>query len=112
MRQALIIAALVLLALAGLLEAQTTGPNDQEIQRFVVPGTNTTAWRVHSSGSVMNLTLAHGAIMFGGRMFSDLPRVIRNGAIIYCINCTIANPCDSGGTGAIAKRLNNVWVCN
>jgi hypothetical protein len=35
-----------------------------------------------------------------------------NGALIYCSNCTIANPCASGGTGAFAKRLNGVWVCN
>jgi hypothetical protein len=37
---------------------------------------------------------------------------IKNGTIVYCSNCTIANPCDTGGTGAIAKRLNGVWVCN
>ena len=35
-----------------------------------------------------------------------------NGAINYCSNCTISNPCSSGGAGAIAKRLNGVWVCN
>lgn len=35
-----------------------------------------------------------------------------NGALIYCSDCTIANPCASGGNGAFAKRLNDVWVCN
>lgn len=35
-----------------------------------------------------------------------------NGTVVYCSDCTIANPCASGGTGAIAKRLNGVWVCN
>jgi len=35
-----------------------------------------------------------------------------NGSMIYCGDCTIANPCAGGGTGAIAKRLNGVWVCN
>jgi len=35
-----------------------------------------------------------------------------NGTLIYCSDCTIANPCGSGGTGAIAKRLNSTWVCN
>lgn len=35
-----------------------------------------------------------------------------NGALIYCSDCTIANPCASGGTGALAKRLNSIWVCN
>lgn len=35
-----------------------------------------------------------------------------NGAFVYCSDCTIANPCAGGGTGALAKRLNGVWVCN
>ncbi|HLW52742.1 MAG TPA: hypothetical protein VKW06_07855 [Candidatus Angelobacter sp.] len=35
-----------------------------------------------------------------------------NGSMVFCSNCTIANPCASGGTGAIAKRLNGAWVCN
>jgi hypothetical protein len=35
-----------------------------------------------------------------------------NGTIAYCSDCTIANPCASGGTGALAKRLNGQWVCN
>jgi hypothetical protein len=35
-----------------------------------------------------------------------------NGFVVYCPDCTIANPCAGGGTGAIAKRLNGVWVCN
>lgn len=35
-----------------------------------------------------------------------------NGTIIYCSDCTIANPCAGSGTGALAKRLNGIWVCN
>jgi hypothetical protein len=35
-----------------------------------------------------------------------------NGSMIYCNDCTVANPCAGGGTGAIAKRLNGAWVCN
>lgn len=35
-----------------------------------------------------------------------------NGNIAYCADCAIANPCAGGGTGALAKRLNGVWVCN
>jgi hypothetical protein len=35
-----------------------------------------------------------------------------NGTLAYCNDCTIANPCASGGSGALAKRLNNTWVCN
>lgn len=35
-----------------------------------------------------------------------------NGTMVYCSDCTIANPCAAAGTGAFAKRLNGVWVCN
>jgi len=35
-----------------------------------------------------------------------------NGILLYCSDCTIANPCAGNGTGALAKRLNGVWVCN
>lgn len=35
-----------------------------------------------------------------------------NGTMVYCSDCTIANPCAGSGTGALAKRLNGVWVCN
>ena len=35
-----------------------------------------------------------------------------NGTVAYCTDCTIANPCAGGGTGALAKRLNNTWICN
>ncbi len=35
-----------------------------------------------------------------------------NGTIQLCTDCTVTNPCAAKGTGALAKRLNNVWVCN
>lgn len=35
-----------------------------------------------------------------------------NGIIRYCSDCTLASPCGGGGTGALAKRLNGIWVCN
>lgn len=35
-----------------------------------------------------------------------------NGTMVYCSDCTIANPCAGAGTGALAKRLNGAWVCN
>lgn len=37
---------------------------------------------------------------------------MENGAMFYCTDCTQTNPCASGGTGAIAKRINGAWVCN
>jgi hypothetical protein len=35
-----------------------------------------------------------------------------NFTIKMCADCKISNPCTGGGTGALAKRLNNQWVCN
>jgi hypothetical protein len=47
----------------------------------------------------------------GGITFAQLG-TFNNGSRAYCSNCTIANPCAAAGTGALAKRLNGVWVCN
>lgn len=35
-----------------------------------------------------------------------------NGTMRYCSDCTISDPCFPAGTGALAKRLNDRWVCN
>ena len=35
-----------------------------------------------------------------------------NGTLVYCADCTIANPCAGSGNGAFAKYLNGTWVCN
>jgi hypothetical protein len=55
-----------------------------------------------------------GNLRLLGRTFAnlDVPFAAPNGSIAYCNNCTIANPCAGGGTGAFAKKLNSVWVCN
>jgi hypothetical protein len=54
---------------------------------------------------------ADGQMESTGVTFANLGTP-NNGTLVYCSNCTIANPCASGGTGAFAKRLNGVWVCN
>ena len=45
-------------------------------------------------------------------VFADLNGSAANGPMIYCSDCTIANPCAGAGSGAYAKRLNGVWICN
>lgn len=53
------------------------------------------------------------SLKFSATVFANLATVNpTNGGVIYCSDCTIANPCNSGGSGAIAKRLNGVQVCN
>jgi hypothetical protein len=54
---------------------------------------------------------AGGEIIIGTTFFASLGAG-SNGTLVYCSDCTIANPCAAAGTGAFAKRLNNIWVCN
>lgn len=35
-----------------------------------------------------------------------------NGTLVYCPDCAQAETCTGRGTGAFAKRINNVWKCN
>lgn len=51
------------------------------------------------------------AVQMTGVTFANLGTP-GNGFIAYCSDCTIANPCASGGSGALAKRLNATWICN
>lgn len=59
----------------------------------------------------MKIAADGGVIVSNSRTHSQLGSS-DNGTLIYCSDCTIASPCGSGGTGAIAKRLNSTWVCN
>ena len=52
-----------------------------------------------------------GAATFSGDVLANLGTP-SNGTIEYCTNCTInTNPCTTGGTGAMAERINGAWVC-
>jgi hypothetical protein len=35
-----------------------------------------------------------------------------NGTLYYCSDCQQSSNCSTGGSGAMAKRINNAWVCN
>lgn len=61
------------------------------------------------SGMVIDAPIHAGA----GFTFANIgTNLVNNGDFGYCSNCTITNPCAGGGTGAIAKRLNGINVCN
>jgi hypothetical protein len=47
-----------------------------------------------------------------GVTFANIPSNLANGSTIFVSDSTIANPCASGGSGAILKRLNGINVCN
>lgn len=57
-------------------------------------------------------TSPQNSVTYEGIAFANLGTPSNNGVMVYCNNCTIANPCATGGSGAFAKRLNGVWVCN
>ena len=65
----------------------------------------------------------NGALQLGSVDFAGLGPA-NNGSMIYCANCTVTMPtsctnvttaaactCRGGGSGAIAKRINGVWLC-
>jgi hypothetical protein len=68
-----------------------------------------------AGGSVLSLDATelyvNAMLRFKGTPHSTLSSQA-NGTVVYCTDCTIANPCASGGSGALAKRINSVWVCN
>jgi hypothetical protein len=66
----------------------------------------------YNSGiSYFNSVNTNSTVTFGGTIFANLGTVV-NGAMTYCSDCNIANPCTGGGNGAMAKGLNSAWVCN
>jgi hypothetical protein len=52
-----------------------------------------------------------GNIRFAAKLFAALGTPV-DGSVVYCSDCTFANPCAGSGTGALAKRLNGAWRCD
>lgn len=81
--------------------------------------TSVAKWFIGTAPTGSNNLTPTGAVTLGtqngidftGSTFAALG-VPANGRIIYCTDCTVANPCAGAGTGAFAKRLNGAWVCN
>jgi hypothetical protein len=48
----------------------------------------------------------------GTTTFANLGSPPNGVTFIGCSDCTVANPCGGGGTGALAKSLGGIWVCN
>jgi hypothetical protein len=67
--------------------------------------------RVLNNGTEKASWTFDGSVVLGSVTFANLA-VTSNGQIVYCSDCTVANPCASGGSGAVAKRINSAWVCN
>src|SRR5438034_8901389 len=70
-----------------------------------------------TAGGVASLTTNNsgvqgGALILGGASFSTLNAALVKGTIMYCVDCTIANPCAAGGTGAIAHTPHGALACH
>jgi hypothetical protein len=63
-----------------------------------------------------DFTHVSGTFVFTGKAFSDLEEPpldhAPDGSLLYCKDCQVSSICTGAGTGAFAKRLNGMWVCN
>ncbi len=59
-----------------------------------------------------------GSVTYGNKNYNQLITNFGllaapgNGTVIYCSDCQKATPCNSGGGGALAKRINGNWDCD
>lgn len=83
---------------------------------------NEVAWAAHDNqlegSNLLTVDVGFGGITLDGTLtyvsalaFAALGAQV-NGTTAYCNDCVIGNPCAGGGTGAIAKKLGGIWVCN
>lgn len=71
----------------------------------------TATWTFSNVGGL--ISAATYPVQPGSTTFANLAaNSPTNGMLLYCSDCTIANPCAGGGSGALAKRLNGIQVCN
>jgi len=93
----------------------TAGVNETQNSNTVVfntkvAATSATAITLQAIAASQALSIS-GKVTLAPIVFASLGTPA-NGTIAYCSDCVIANPCAGAGTGALAKRLNGVWVCN
>lgn len=94
---------------------------NNDFDRLQLGGTTSTFPALRRNGDIINVVRADnsaytgiqiGSLLYGSSTaFASLPASV-NGTMLYCADCTFANPCAGGGTGAFAKRLNGAWRCD
>jgi hypothetical protein len=105
---------LQLLSTLGYIQLQSLGyveiiSTNDDVQ--ISSGGNLTLAEGSSSLSLHSPATGGAGWALGAVTFANLGTPT-NGVIIYCSDCTEADPCAGSGTGALAKRINSVWVCN
>lgn len=68
--------------------------------------------RVSIGGANATMIDMGNPVLLTSVTFATLPASPVNGMILYCSDCTVANPTAAAGTGAVVKRINGVWVGN
>jgi hypothetical protein len=96
-------------------DGQVTVTNNAGTAGFLLDGATDGVLKVRNrAGTAGTGTVDYGnKISATGFVFANIAAVLTaNGDMAYCSDCTLANPCAGGGSGALAKRLNGVNVCN
>jgi hypothetical protein len=102
---------------SGLSSLMSIGATDVQINSETNANSGTGGLSVWTGGASSSKiasitpTGTAGAVTLTAILFANLGTPA-NGTFYFCSDCTIANPCAGAGTGALAKRLNGVWVCN
>ena len=99
----------VLLSIALALAVLTARPGAQDYYVAAISVSRANSW----SGAQTftgGITVA-GNVQYVATTFAALGTP-PNGTTSYCSDCVVTNPCAGSGTGAIAKRLNGIWICN
>jgi len=86
------------------------GTNDTE-DNFQILGDGSIKMGTASAAPFEVLSSGAKSLRLGSTGFTSLGTP-SDGTIKYCSDCTFANPCASGGSGAMAKRLNGAWRCD
>lgn len=89
---------------------RSSGANATFDGQFACVGGSATQGKGNCSVTAYTFSVSE-YLTFSPKAFADLGTPA-DGFIVYCNDCTIASPCAGSGTGALAKRLNGIWVCN
>lgn len=77
---------------------------------FVIGGTSKVLFRSNENDTKID-TLRIGSVAQTALIAAPLSTA-SNGTLMYCTTCQQTSICSSGGSGAMAKRINGTWVCN
>jgi len=91
--------------------AATYGAGQRDISITLANNTTRAPFGPSYTGSTQTV-ISDATGSDNGTSFGNLPATAQNGSYVWCPNCTVNNPCNSGsGTGAMAHRVGGAWNC-